>query len=80
MPSWELFRAQSQEYRDEVLPASVRHRIAVEAASPQGWSEWVGDEGKVIAIDNFGSSAPAKELFKQYGITVENIVSTAQKF
>jgi transketolase len=79
MPSWELFRAQSQEYRDEVLPPSVRNRIAVEAASPQGWSEWVGDEGKVIAIDKFGSSAPAKELFKHYGITVENIVVTAHK-
>ncbi len=79
MPSWELFRMQEQKYRDKVLPAGIKARLAVEAASPQGWCEWVGDQGKVIGISKFGSSAPYKELYEHYGITVKNIVSTAKK-
>ncbi len=79
MPSWELFRTQEQKYRDKVLPAGIKARLAVEAASPQGWCEWVGDQGKVIGISKFGSSAPYKELYEHYGITVKNIVSTAKK-
>jgi transketolase len=79
MPSWELFRMQKKEYRDKVLPADIKARIAVEAASPQGWCEWVGDQGKVIGISKFGASAPYKELCEHYGITVKNIVSTAKK-
>ncbi len=78
MPSWELFRQQPKEYQDKVLPPSVKLRIAVEAASPQGWCEWVGDEGKVIAISKFGTSAPYEEIYKHYGITVEKIVSAAK--
>ncbi len=79
MPSWELFRMQEQKYRDKVLPSGIKARLAVEAASPQGWCEWVGDQGKVIGISKFGSSAPYKELYEHYGITVKNIVSTAKK-
>ncbi len=79
MPSWDLFRTQKQEYRDKVLPAGIKARLAVEAASPQGWCEWVGDQGKVIGISKFGSSAPYKEIYEHYGITVKNIVSTAKK-
>ena len=79
MPSWELFRMQEQEYRDKVLPAGIKARLAVEAASPQGWCEWVGDQGKVIGISKFGASAPYKEIYEHYGITVKNIVSTAKK-
>ena len=79
MPSWELFRMQKKEYRDKVLPPDIKARIAMEAASPQGWCEWVGDQGKVIGISKFGASAPYKELYEHYGITVKNIVSTAQK-
>ncbi|MEO5947859.1 MAG: transketolase [Chitinophagaceae bacterium] len=79
MPSWDLFRNQSQEYIEEVLPSSVRKRIAVEAGASQGWHEWVGDEGCIIAIDKFGSSAPYKELYEHYGITVEHIMGTAKK-
>jgi transketolase len=79
MPSWELFRIQEQKYRDEILPAGIRARLAVEAASPQGWCEWVGDQGKVIGISEFGTSAPYKEIYEHYGITVKNIVSTAKK-
>jgi transketolase len=70
---------QGQEYRDKVLPAGIKARLAVEAGSPQGWCEWVGDHGKVIGISEFGSSAPYKEIFEHYGITVKNIVSTAKK-
>jgi transketolase len=79
MPSWDLFRMQEQEYRDKVLPAGIKARLAVEAASPQGWCEWVGDQGKVIGISKFGSSSPYKEIYEHYGITVKNIVSTAKK-
>ncbi|MDD2319944.1 MAG: transketolase [Geobacteraceae bacterium] len=79
IPSWELFRQQPQDYRDEVLPPSVTNRLAVEAGSSFGWREWVGDRGAIIALDRFGASAPAGELFKQFGFTVENIVTTARK-
>jgi transketolase len=79
MPSWDLFRIQELEYRDKVLPLDIKARLAVEAASPQGWCEWVGDYGKVIGISEFGSSAPYKEIYEHYGITVKNIVSTAKK-
>jgi transketolase len=79
MPSWELFRMQEQQYREDVFPAVIKARLAVEAASPQGWCEWVGDQGKVIGISEFGSSAPYKEIYEHYGITVKNIVSTAKR-
>ncbi|CAL1519722.1 transketolase [Chitinophaga sp. MM2321] len=79
MPSWELFREQPKEYRYEVLPPAVKARLAVEAASPQGWDEWVGERGAVIGISIFGVSAPAKELFKRYGFTVENVVNHATR-
>ncbi|MFH1020114.1 MAG: transketolase C-terminal domain-containing protein, partial [Pseudomonadota bacterium] len=79
MPSWELFREQPQEYRDAVLPPAVTTRLAVEAGSSFGWREWVGDRGAIIAMDRFGASAPAGEIFKQLGFTVENVVTTARK-
>ena len=79
MPSWELFREQPQDYRDEVLPPQVKARLAVEAGSPQGWRDWVGDAGDIIAIEKFGASAPSKVLFKHYGLTVENIVERAKR-
>ena len=78
MPSWELFEKQPREYRQGVLPSEVTARLAVEAGSPLGWREWVGDGGDVIGIAKFGASAPGKELFKQYGLTVENVVSRAR--
>ena len=79
MPCWELFSEQSHEYRDQVLPPEVKPRLAVEAGVPLGWHQWVGDGGDIIAIDKFGASAPAKENFKQYGFTVENVVQRAKK-
>ncbi|NUN23755.1 MAG: transketolase, partial [Candidatus Jettenia caeni] len=78
MPSWELFREQPQNYRDEVLPPNVKARLSVEAASPLGWRDWVGDTGDSIGITKYGASAPYKDIFKQYGFTVENVVSKAK--
>ena len=79
MPSWELFREQSQAYRDEVLPPEIKLRLGVEAAAPEGWHEWVGEKGEIISMTQFGASAPYKELFKHYGFTVENIVEKVNK-
>ena len=79
MPSWEIFCAQSPAYRSEVLPLGVRARLAVEAGSPLGWREWVGDAGDIINVTQFGASAPAKEIFKHYGFTVEHIVERAKQ-
>jgi len=75
MPSWELFREQTQEYRDEILPPRVTARLAVEAGSPLGWHEWVGSKGDILGITKFGASAPYQEIFQYYGFTVENIIS-----
>ena len=79
MPGWELFREQSQAYRDEVLPPAIKLRLAVEAAAPEGWHEWVGEKGDIIGMTQFGESAPAKDLFKHFGFTVENIVDKVNK-
>jgi len=78
MPCWELFREQDEEYRNQVLPPDVKARLAIEAASSFGWHEWVGEHGLVIGIDKFGASAPAKEVFKHYGFSVEHIVEKAR--
>ena len=79
MPSWELFREQSQAYRDDVLPPGAKLRLAVEAAAPEGWHEWVGEKGEIVSMTQFGASAPYKDLFKHYGFTVENIVDKINK-
>jgi transketolase len=73
MPSWELFEAQSQEYRDSVLPPSIPARLAVEAGVTQGWHRYVGDRGDVIGVDRFGASAPGPVLMREYGFTVDNV-------
>jgi transketolase len=74
MPSWELFKQQSNKYRDEVFPPEIKNRLAVEAGSSLGWCEFVGDEKNVIAMHSFGASAPDNELFRHFGFTVENVV------
>jgi transketolase len=74
MPSWELFALQSETYRNEILPKRITKRLAVEAGSPFGWCQWIGDKGDVIGITRYGASAPAAENFKHYGFTVDNIV------
>ena len=73
-PSWELFAAQSPEYREKVLPGKVHARLAVEAGISMGWERWVGDSGVTIGIDRFGSSAPYEVIYREYGLTVGNIV------
>ena len=78
-PSWELFAAQPQEYRDAVLPPQVRARLAVEAGISQGWHRWVGDRGAVIGVETFGASAPYKVLYEKFGLTVENIIRQARR-
>ena len=74
MPSWELFDAQSQEYRDSVLLPSVRLRIAVEAGVTQGWHRYTGDLGDVIGLDRFGASAPGGTVMREFGFTPENVL------
>ncbi len=79
MPSWELFEAQTLEYRNSILPHEVWARIAVEAGATQGWSKYIGDKGVVIGIDKFGASAPGEVVMREYGFTVENICNHAKK-
>jgi transketolase len=78
-PAWELFAAQEQEYREAVLPPSLRARLAVEAGIAQGWERWVGDGGAILSLEHYGASAPAKILFEKFGFTVENIVAKARE-
>jgi transketolase len=73
MPNPGLFLEQDRSYRDSVLPPAVRARVAVEAGVSGYWAGFVGDSGKVIGVDQFGASAPAKALFEHYGLTVENV-------
>jgi len=79
MPSWELFDEQEEDYRNKVLPVEVTARIAVEAGASFGWCKYVTDHGATITIDRFGASAPAKENFKRFGFTVDNIVDHARR-
>lgn len=78
MPSVEWFAEQDQEYREHVLPPAVKARVSVEAGSPMGWREFVGDAGVVIGLDHFGASADYKRLFQEFGITTEAIVAAAR--
>jgi len=73
MPNPGLFLQQGREYRETVLPPSVRARVAVEAGVTDCWAAFVGDFGEVVGVDQFGASAPAKVLFEHYGLTVENV-------
>lgn len=79
VPSMELFNAQSEEYKEEILPKSVRARVAVEALTSFGWHKYVGLDGEVISLDHFGASGKAETLFDIYGFTVENVVEKALK-
>jgi transketolase len=79
MPSWELFDAQTQEYKNAILPPSLPARLAVEAGISLGWSKYVGDKGKMLGIDRFGASAPGKVAFEKFGFTVDNIVAHAKE-
>jgi transketolase len=78
MPSWELFDAQDEAYRESVLPKAVTKRLAVEAASSFGWCRYLGTEGAMISIDRFGVSAPGPVALEKFGYTVDNVVAKAK--
>ncbi|WP_227395450.1 transketolase [Jeotgalibacillus aurantiacus] len=75
MPSWDRFEKQSDEYKQSVLPKSVKKRLAVEMATPLGWERYTGDEGDILGITTFGASAPGGTVLKEYGFTVDNVVN-----
>lgn len=77
MPSWELFKQQPDEYREFVLPSSVKARVAIEAGSPMGWRQWVGPHGAIIGLERYGASAPYKTIYEQLGFTTDNLVLRA---
>ena len=79
MPSWELFEQQPQRYRDAVLPPSVRARVSIEAAAPLGWERYVGFDGAIIGVTNFGASAPGPVVMREFGFTPEHVVETAKR-
>jgi transketolase len=77
MPCREWFDAQEASYRQEVLPPEVRVRVAVEAATPFGWRDLVGDDGEIVGLDHFGASAPYQVLYEQFGLTADRVVAAA---
>jgi transketolase len=79
LPSTDVFDAQDAEYRESVLPAAVTARVAVEAGVTDGWWRYVGPQGRVIGIDRFGESAPAGELFEQFGFTADHVLAAAKE-
>jgi transketolase len=79
LPSWELFARQDATYRDEVLPPSVKARVAIEQASSFGWEKFVGHDGEVVAMGTFGASAPLKALQTKFGFTPDGVVATARR-
>lgn len=79
LPSWELFDAQSEDYKNSVLPPSVDSKLSIELGSTLGWSKYVGEKGMSIGVEQFGKSGPANELLEEYDFTVERIVREALK-
>jgi len=79
LPCWERFEAQDEDYRDSVLPPSVRKRVTVESGISLGWERYAGDEGAIIGIDHFGASAPADTIFKAFGLTEARVTEVGWK-
>jgi transketolase len=79
MPSTNVFQAQDETYREQVLPRAVEVRVAIEAAATETWYRYVGPRGAVIGMTTFGASGVAKDLFKHFGFTADNVVRTVQK-
>ncbi|MEE4193995.1 MAG: transketolase [Anaerolineae bacterium] len=78
-PCWEAFEAQTQDYKDSVLPPAITKRVVIEAAIPMGWEKYAGAVGKIIGMTGFGASAPYKTLYKEFGISVENVLEKAKE-
>jgi transketolase len=78
MPSWELFEKQDAAYKESVFPKAYKKRLAVEMASPMGWHKYTTDEGDMLGMETFGESAPADDLYKYFGFTVDNVVKRAK--
>ncbi|AJO22906.1 transketolase [Weizmannia coagulans] len=79
MPSWDRFEQQSKAYKESVLPAQVKKRLAIEMASPFGWERYTGDEGDILSVNTFGASGNGKTVMEKYGFTVENVVARVKK-
>lgn len=79
MPSWEIFEAQSDDYKKQVLPPSIRKRVAIEAGVTLGWERYVGTDGAILGIDRFGASAPYETLYQEFGFTAEHVAAAARK-
>ena len=78
MPCLEYFARQPETYRDSVLPPGVPV-VAVEAGAPQSWYRWVGPSGAILGIERFGASAPYQRIYKELGLTVDNVVAEAKR-
>ena len=79
MPATDVFERQSDRYRESVLPRTVRARVAVEAASPVGWDRYVGLDGEVVAMREFGASGKAEALFEHFGFTADHVAAAARR-
>jgi len=79
MPSWEIFEAQDERYRNEVLPPNIQARVAVEAGVPMGWERYVGRQGKIVGLDHFGASAPGGLVLEKFGFTADTVVAAAKE-
>ncbi|WP_251405803.1 transketolase [Heyndrickxia ginsengihumi] len=78
MPSWDRFEEQDEAYKENILPANVKKRLAIEMGSPFGWDRYVGEEGKILGINTFGASGKGEKLIEEYGFTVENVVKLVE--
>jgi transketolase len=79
LPCWEWFAAQDRDYREQVLPPSVRARVSVEAGVSMGWREFVGDAGRIVGLDHYGASAAYTVLYEQFGLTADAVVTAARE-
>ena len=79
MPSTDVFLNQDETYRESVLPKAVTKRLAIEAATTEGWYRFVGYHGRILGIDRYGVSAPAPQVFKECGLTVEHIINVSNE-
>ena len=78
MPSWDLFEEQLDSYKESVLPTAIRARVACEAAGGFGWDRYIGPQGRFVGMKSYGASAPAPDLYKQFGITPEAVANAAR--